>query len=130
MGVMYNARYFELCELGRIEWMRHHGMIYRAFEEELGMVLPVIHAECRYLAPLCLDDLAHITTSVPTWSAAKIVFESEVRREEAGELCARARLTLACVARGDRSLPAEKSDFKPRRWPEEFRGLLERVAPR
>ncbi len=120
MGVLYYGRYLALFELGRTDWQREEGLRYRAMEEEEGKMLPVLRAECRYLAPLRFDDLALIRTEVLGWSAGTLSFRHEILCEETGKLCATGGVELGCV---------RCTDFKPTRLPGNYLDLLARKAP-
>lgn len=134
MGVLYYARYFELLELGRTEWQRDEGLHYAQVESEMGLMLPVITAECSYRMPLRFDDLALIETTVDAWSPTTLSFASKVYRTsdqlkqdgEQGlvdpleELCAEGRVVLGCIS---------KDNWRPSRLPQKYLELLEMAMP-
>jgi acyl-CoA thioester hydrolase len=120
MGILYYARYLELFELGRTEWQRDEGLRYADMESEEGKMLPVVRAECDYITPLKFDDLAVIETTVHSWTATTLCFESQVFRGPGGELCARGLVQLGCVA---------SDSFRPSRMPEKYLDLLGEQAP-
>jgi len=63
MGVAYYANFFVWMELGRVEYCRAAGLRYRDMEEQDGILLTVVEAQCRYLAPARYDD----EIAVKTW---------------------------------------------------------------
>ncbi len=94
-GVVHHARYLDYLEAGRLEYLRHHGLDYRAFEERTKLGMPVVEARLRYLAPARFDDLLDVETWVALCTRAKIVFESRIRRGD--QVLTEASLTVACV---------------------------------
>jgi len=60
-GVVYNANYLRLFEMGRTEMMRARALPYSTIEER-GLILPVTEAYLRYKAPARYDDLLAIDT--------------------------------------------------------------------
>lgn len=113
MGYLYYARYLELFELGRVDWMRLEGFRYRDMEDQLGLGLPVTQATCRYKKPLRYDDMAVIQTRVVGWSPSTISFGYEVRVEDVDTLMASGEVELGCI---------DLKTGRPSRIPE---GLLE-----
>ena len=59
-GVMYNANYLRLFEIGRTEMMRAWAMPYRTMED-LGCILPVTESYLRFKAPA---PAGHLTFNV------------------------------------------------------------------
>jgi acyl-CoA thioester hydrolase len=114
MGVMYYARHFVLFERGRTEWLRSRGMRYRDWEENLGIMLPVVEAECRYSAPLRYDDLVRVRTWVEELRGASVNFAYELTEAETGRVLARGKTRHPFVGR----------DGRPARVPAEIRNNL------
>lgn len=68
MGYVYYGRYLEYFEVARTEMIRSLGMPYSSLEKE-GIMLPVVHAEVDYKAPIYYDEQMTINVylfSVPT----------------------------------------------------------------
>lgn len=120
MGVLYYARYLDLFEMGRTEWARAAGWRYRAMEDELGLLLPVTYADCRYVSSIGFDDVALVKTWVEAWSGATIRYGFELWSEEHGRLCAMGEVELACI---------RKADFRPARMPPAFVEILRQKVP-
>ena len=55
MGYVYYGRYLEYFEVARTEMIRSYGLSYRELEES-GVMLPVIHSEIEYKAPILYDE--------------------------------------------------------------------------
>jgi tol-pal system-associated acyl-CoA thioesterase len=111
-GVVYNASYFRFMERARTDWLRERGVDHRAFDETLGLALVLTAIEARFMTPARLGDDLVISAELDSLKGARAVFTQQVRREtNTGELLARGRAEVACVARGG---------GRPRRWPEQF----------
>jgi len=93
-GVLHHANYFTYFEIGRTELMRASGKDYRSFEEG-GLMMVVVHIECRYRRPARYDDVLRLRTSTVRVTAAKIEHAYELFR--GAELLAEGKSTLACV---------------------------------
>lgn len=59
MGYVYYGRYLEYFEESRTEMIRSLGFPYAKLEES-GVMLPVIHTEVDYKAPVYYDELMRI----------------------------------------------------------------------
>lgn len=99
MGVVYHSHYFQYFESARAESIRQLGLTY-AEMEKMGVIMPVIEVQCRYLRPAVYDDLLSIKVilkELPT--RHKIEFHHEVVNEKQ-ELLATARVTLYFLEAG------------------------------
>lgn len=74
MGVAYHANYFIWFEVGRTHYCRVRGFTYADMERKGGLYLPVIEANCRYLAPIRYDDRIFVETSLAELRSRRIVF--------------------------------------------------------
>jgi acyl-CoA thioester hydrolase len=63
MGIVYHANYLVWMEIGRVEYCRAAGIVYRDMERDDGVLLTVVEASCRFLAPAFYDD----EVTVRTW---------------------------------------------------------------
>ncbi len=63
MGYVYYGRYLEYFEVARTEMIRAHGLSYRELEES-GVMLPVIHSEVEYKAPILYDEKMYVKVMV------------------------------------------------------------------
>lgn len=82
MGYLYYGNYALLFEIGRVEAIRAMGTTYKHLEEELGIMMPVISMECRYLAPAKYDELITIRTILKELPTKIIAFHHEILSEE------------------------------------------------
>jgi acyl-CoA thioester hydrolase len=114
MGVVYHGNYLRFFEAARTEFFRATGHRYRDLEDE-GFLLPVTEAQVRYIKPARYDDLLRVEVSVAELRRASLRFAYRLLREEDGVLLAEGHTDHACVGR----------DFRPRRFPEGLRAVLE-----
>jgi acyl-CoA thioester hydrolase len=85
MGYVYYGNYAMYFEIGRVEAIRHLGVSYKDIED-MGIILPVVELNIKYLRPAKYDDLITIKTQIKTLPTDyKIVFDQEVYNE-AGKL--------------------------------------------
>src|SRR6185295_7964669 len=93
MGVVYHSNYFPWFETARAESIRQLGFTY-ADMEKMGIIMPVIEVQCRYLRPAVYDDLLTIKVILKELPVHhKIEFHHEVLNEK-GELLATAKIIL------------------------------------
>ncbi len=78
MGYLYYGNYALLFEIGRVEAIRAMGTTYKYMEEEMGVMMPVIAMECRYLAPAKYDELITIRTILKELPTKIIEFHHEI----------------------------------------------------
>ena len=65
MGIVYYANYLIWMEIGRVEYCRAAGIVYRDMERDDGVLLTVVEATCRYSSPALYDE----EVTVRTWVA-------------------------------------------------------------
>lgn len=93
MGVVYHSHYFQYFEVVRAESIRHLGFTY-ADMEKMGVIMPVIEVQCRYLRPALYDDLLTVQVTLKELPVHhKIEFHQEVFNEKK-ELLATGRVVL------------------------------------
>lgn len=114
MGVAHHAAYAPWLELGRTELLREGGVTYAQLEDA-GVLLVVTKLALRYRIPARYDDTLEIRTRVSAGGRARLDHAYEVLRVGtngvAGDLCAEATSTIACV----------DGDGRPRPLPEWLR---------
>ena len=82
MGVVYYGHYAQFYEIGRTEAIRQIGFTYKE-TEAMGIIMPVVEMQSRFLRPAKYDDLITIKTTVREMPAHhKIVFHSEIFNEK------------------------------------------------
>ena len=94
MGLVHHSNYLRYFEIARTEFFRVSGGRYREVEEA-GLFVVVARVDCRYKAPARYDDEIEITTRITRVTAAKIVHEYEIRRDDV--TLVQATVTLAVI---------------------------------
>jgi acyl-CoA thioester hydrolase len=114
MGVVYHANYFVWMEVGRVEYCRKAGMVYRDLEFEDGVLLAVAEVNCRYISPARYDEEVIVRTSLGESNARMLRFEYEIEDADHG----------SALATGFTKHVFCDRDFKPRKLPEKYRALF------
>ena len=112
MGVVYYANYFIWMELGRVEYCRSIGFRYRDMEEQDGILLAVIDAQCRYRRPARYDDEVTVRTRVSSANRRGVEFAYEMFVRE--ELIASGSTRHLYLGR----------DFRPASLPPKYRAMF------
>ncbi len=93
MGVVYHSNYFPWFETARAESIRQLGFTY-ADMEKMGIIMPVIEVQCRYIRPAVYDDLLTVKVILRELPVHhKIEFHHEVFNEK-NELLAAGKIIL------------------------------------
>ena len=82
MGYAYYGNYPKYYEIGRVELIRSLGFSYKSFEVELGIVLPVVNLEARYIKPAFYDDEITIDTQITKLPGKMITFDHLIYNED------------------------------------------------
>ncbi len=78
MGIVYHANYLIWMEIGRVEYCRAAGIVYRDMEREDGILLTVVEANCRYLSPALYDQEVTVRTWIAEAHARMLRFGYEI----------------------------------------------------
>jgi acyl-CoA thioester hydrolase len=105
---IYHARYLDLLEAARGEFLRSLGTTVLELQER-DCIFPVIEARVRYKAPARYDDLLTIEVWVAAAEKIRVNFAHRVTNQ-AGKLILEAETFHVCTSRAD----------KPKRIPEEL----------
>jgi len=93
MGVVYHSNFFLYYEVARAESIRQLGYTY-ADMEKLGVIMPVVEVQSRFLRPALYDELLRIKTTLKELPVHhKIEFHHEVYNEK-DELLATGKVIL------------------------------------
>lgn len=93
MGYVYYGRYLEYFESARTELIRSCGFTYREMEES-GVMLPVIHAELEYKAPVLYDEEIYIKVLIYELPKVRLQTFYEIRTENSDAIHAFGEVTL------------------------------------
>ena len=82
MNVVYYGNYAQYIEGGRVESLRNLGISYKGIED-MGIMLPVVELNIKYLRPAKYDDLLTIKSQIKELPTEhKIIFDQEIYNEE------------------------------------------------
>lgn len=118
MGVAYYSNHLVWFELGRTEFLRRRGHVYRELEEKEGCYLIVGEAHCRYHAPARYDDVLTVRTRVKGARSRIVVFSYEILAADGHKLATGETLHVITDRQG-----------KPRTLPERYRQALLSPVP-
>jgi YbgC/YbaW family acyl-CoA thioester hydrolase len=97
-GVVYFVSYFRYCHRGIEEFLRHLGYppetVFRNSQEKYG--LPIVAADCRFLAPARYGELLELETRVEAVKEKAVTFHFRFFRPPDPGLLAEG--TATCVA--------------------------------
>lgn len=82
-GVVYHARYLELLERGRIEYLRHVGVQHAdqfLSDIDAQLVWIILRLEITFKRPARIDDLVTIETTTASMSNARVFMAQLIRR--------------------------------------------------
>lgn len=79
MGVVYHGHYAQFYEIGRTEAIRNLGYTYKDVEA-MGIIMPVVDLNMRYLQPSRYDDLIMVSITLKEIPKThKLVFHGEIK---------------------------------------------------
>lgn len=93
MGYVYYGNYLQYFEVARIEMIRACGISYREMED-VGVMLPVIHAEIQYKAPILYDEVFDIKVMMFDLPDVRLQTFYEIRTHNGTELHVLGEVTL------------------------------------
>ena len=82
MGYLYYGNYASYYEIGRVEMLRSLGLTYKKMEEELGVMMPVMSLNTRFVRPAHYDELLTIATTLRKLPNKFITFHVEIFNEK------------------------------------------------
>ncbi len=103
MGVVYYGNYFTWFEVARTDALRQLGYPYSLLEKD-GVLLPVVEASAKYMAPFRYDDEVVIKSKIIEFSEIKIVFTYDVYKLPEMKLCTNGKTRHAFIGPDGRVL--------------------------
>ena len=79
MSVVYYGNYLTYFEVGRVEYLRQHGLPMSEVDKRIRM--PVAETYVKFIKPALLDDLLEVTSWVSERKRASFKFAYEIRNE-------------------------------------------------
>ena len=93
MGVVYYGNYAQYFEVGRVETIRSLGMSYKALED-MGIMLPVVEMNIKYLRPAQYDDVLNIQSTLKELPEKHIIEFHQDIFNEAGKMITSGKVLL------------------------------------
>lgn len=84
MGIVHHSNYIRFFEEARIDYLKKIGLDYKKVED-MGLIMPVLGVECKYIKPLHFGDKAIISSRLVKYNGMKLSVEYNITNE-AGEL--------------------------------------------
>lgn len=120
MGIIHHSNYIRYFEEARIDWMNQMGLSYEGIEN-LGLLIPVMFANCCYLFPLRFGDEIEVQVKLVKFDGIKMEFSYIIVRKDTEEICTTGR-TGHCFLNTEMKPVRMKREF-----PELHRLLIEAV---
>lgn len=108
-GIVYYANYLKFIERGRSEWVRDLGVDQVALKRDTGVVFAVRRVVADYVQPAKFDDQLTVRTSLSNFTAARVVLDQSVLRDD--QVLFTAQVTLVAL----------DATGRPTRLPDAFR---------
>jgi len=96
MGYLYYGHYAMYYEIGRTESFRSLGLVYKDMERDLGIMMPVMSLQSRFLRPALYDEQIEIRTIMRKLPIEDVTIFSELYNET-GELINQGTVKLCYV---------------------------------
>ena len=74
MGRVYHSNFLNWMEIGRTEFLRNNGVIYKELEDIEGVILPIREINVKYINPVEYDEEILIDVDIEKISRVKIEF--------------------------------------------------------
>jgi acyl-CoA thioester hydrolase len=116
-GFIYHARYLDIFERSRAEWLAQRNLSPTKLIDEFNMLLPVRELTMHFYTPGLLDDILYIDQVIEHRGRTQVkVKQNAMRKVQAGdsedmEVIASAVIQLVCV---------DTSTFKPKAFPDDL----------
>ncbi len=85
MNVIHHSNYIRWFEEARIDFMKKAGFPYDKMEE-IGIMMPVISAECKYRSSVRFGDTVLIETFISLFNGFKMEIQYKVTDKTTGEV--------------------------------------------
>lgn len=115
-NVVYYANYLLYAEVGRVAYLRELGLLYGDIVAK-GLDFTIGEASVRYRAPLRFDEEFDIKVRVGEIRHSSWAFEYAVERADG----------LHCAEMMTVQVMIDRSSFRPKRIPDDFRETLGRA---
>lgn len=97
-GVVNNANYVHYLEATRHAWLQGEGFSFRKWHDE-GIDMMVSEIDIRYKTPLKGQEKFLSCLNLHR-DGARFVFDQDIYRQEDGQLCVSATVSVVCLVKG------------------------------
>lgn len=87
MAIMHHSNYIRIFEESRVSFLEQAGMPFEEIEA-MGILMPVLSVECRYIRPLKFGDTFAVYPYITRFTGAKLELTYRIVNKITGELCA------------------------------------------
>ncbi len=84
-GIVHNANYLLYCELGRVEYLQHLGLVLDVNTIKHGARVVVARNEIDYLSPSHFGDVIDVHTRISSIKNTSFVFEGLLKDAKTGK---------------------------------------------
>ncbi|MCI5588311.1 MAG: acyl-CoA thioesterase [Lachnospiraceae bacterium] len=81
MAIVHHSNYIRFFEEARLDMMDQFDLNYRKMED-MGIIIPVMSVDCKYIVPLCFDDEVQIHTKIVKFDGIKMEIAYEIYRDD------------------------------------------------
>ncbi|HMW38859.1 MAG: YbgC/FadM family acyl-CoA thioesterase [Saprospiraceae bacterium] len=78
MAYVYYGQYAYYYEVGRVEALRNLGLSYKSMEDDLGIFMPVMSMNVKYIRPAFYDEMLDLETSIEKIPEMTIQFHTKI----------------------------------------------------
>lgn len=87
MGIVHHSNYIRIFEESRVSFLMQAGMPFEDIEA-MGVMIPVLSAECRYISPLVFDEPFAVYPCITSFNGVKMSLSYKIISRRTGKLCA------------------------------------------
>ncbi|MFR5264685.1 acyl-CoA thioesterase [Clostridium sp.] len=100
MGIVHHANYYLYFEVAREDLIKELGISYKEIEE-MGIMMPLVETECKYIEAAKYDDELIIQAKIIELTAVKVRIEYNVIKKENNKVIAKGSTLQTFVNRSD-----------------------------
>lgn len=116
MGIVHHANYIRMFEEARIHFLENLNWPYHRLEE-MGLMMPVLHAECQYKVPLQFGDGFRIEMNICEMTGVRMTIAYQLYGNEGSKVYATGLTKHAFVDANMRPIRLQ------RRFPDVYKAL-------
>lgn len=104
-GIVYNARYLDIYNQARDEYLRDIGFPYSQLHTKFNCHLSVAEVNIKYTYSIIYDELIEVITRVKKIGTKSLISEQVIYNEQRQQLCNVGTFVLVCVNTSGKSQP-------------------------